>query len=132
MARKFSFEGWSTNNVPQDLQFLSPNAQCEFFKCIVKSYRNLFASKMSDVLTISIRCDGSVDRPRTDKTNLMAKAMTKDGEENNICLSAGEPEERGALAVHNAISRACSVTLKNVCQPSCLAHRNQHGGHFNG
>ena len=107
MARKFSFEDWSANDVPQDLQYLSPNAHSEFLKCIVKSDRNSLASKMSDALAISIRCDGSVDRTQVDKIYLMAKAITKDGRENDIFLGAGEPKERGALGVYSAILRAC-------------------------
>ena len=41
----------------------------------------------------------------------MAKAISKDGEENNIFLGAGELKERGAQGVHNAILAACSATL---------------------
>ena len=45
----------------------------------------------------------------------MAKVVSKDGEENNIFLGAGEPKERGAQGVHNAILAASSATLgKNV------------------
>ena len=39
-ARQFFFEDLSANDVPQDLQYLSPNAHSEFLKCIVKSGRN--------------------------------------------------------------------------------------------
>ena len=110
LAREFSFDDWSASDMPQDLQYLSPNAHSEFLKCIVKSDRNSLALKMSDALAISLRCDGSVDRT-IDKIYIMAKAISKDGEENNIFLGAGEPKERGAQGVHNAILAACSATL---------------------
>ena len=111
LAREFSFDDWSASDMPQDLQYLSPNVHSEFLKCIVKSDRNSLALKMSGALAISLRCDGSVDRTQIDKIYLMAKAISKDGEENNIFLGAGEPKERGAQGVHNAIVAACLATL---------------------
>ena len=103
MEREFSFDDWSASDMPQDLQYLSPNAHSEFLKCIIKSDRNSLVLKMSDTLAISLRCDRSVDRMQIDKIYLMAKVVSKDGEENNIFLGAGEPKERGAQGVHNAI-----------------------------
>ena len=29
-------------------------------------------------------------------------------------------------------SYTCPKMLKNVCQPSCIARRNQYSGHFSG
>ena len=52
LAREFSFDDWSASDMPQDLQYLSPNAHSEFLKCIVKSDRNSLALKMSDALAI--------------------------------------------------------------------------------
>ena len=111
MAREFSFDDWSASDMPQDLQYLSPNAHSEFLKGIVKPDRNSLALKMSDALAISLRCDGLVDRAQINKIYLMAKATSKDGEENNIFLGAGGPKEREAQGVHNAILAACSATL---------------------
>ncbi|CAB4006718.1 Hypothetical predicted protein [Paramuricea clavata] len=111
IANAFSFDDWSINGMPNDLQYLSPNAHSEFLKCIVKTDRNSLASKMSNSLAISLRCDGSVDRTQIDKIYLMAKAISRDGKENNIFLGAGEPKERGAVGVHKAILSACSATL---------------------
>ena len=91
IANAFSFDDWSINDMPNDLQYLSPNAHSEFLKCIVKTDRNSLASKMSNSLAISLRCDGSVDRTQIDKIYLMAKAISRDGKENNIFLGAGEP-----------------------------------------
>ncbi|CAB4039605.1 E3 SUMO- ligase KIAA1586-like isoform X4 [Paramuricea clavata] len=111
IANAFSFDYWSINDMPNDLQYLSPNAHSEFLKCIVKIDRNSLASKMSNSLAISLRCDGSVDRTQIDKIYLMAKAISRDGKENNIFLGAGEPKERGAVGVHKAMLSACSATL---------------------
>ena len=39
------------------------------------------------------------------------------------------------LCMHSIQRQVCAVrlpTLKNECQPSCIAHRNQYSGHFSG
>ena len=110
IANAFSFHDWSVNNMPNDLQYLSPSAHREFLKCIVKSHRNSLASKMSNSLAISLRCDGSVDRTQIDKIYLMAKTISRDGKENNTFLGAGEPKERGAVGVHKTIRASSFVT----------------------
>ena len=81
MASAFSFDDWSVNNIPHDLQYLSPTAHREFLECIVKSDQNSLASKLSNSMAISLRCDGSVDRMQIDKIYLMAKTISQDGEE---------------------------------------------------
>ena len=86
---------------------------------------------MSDALAISLRCDGSVDRTQIDKIYLMAKAILKDGEENNIFLGAGEPKERGAQGVNNAILAACSATLgENIEGEDALLTQNRRASPF--
>ena len=56
----------------------------------------------------------------------MAKAITKDGEENCIFLGAEEPKERGALGVYNAILRACSATLgENIEDENALLNQSK-------
>ena len=79
--------------MPQDLQYLSPNAHSEFLKCIVKSNRNSLASKMSDALAISLRCDGLVDRTQIDKIHLMARPYQKT-EKKTISFLAQESQKK--------------------------------------
>ena len=67
---------------------------------------------MSNSLAISLRLiDGLVNRTQIDKIYLMAKAISRDREENNIFLGAGETKERGAVGVDKAKISACSATL---------------------
>lgn len=61
-----------------DLQYVSPNGHHDILETIVRSDRDRLKNKLAnDVLAISIRCDGSVDRTQEDKIYTTAKIVTK-------------------------------------------------------
>jgi hypothetical protein len=99
-----------------DLQYLTPSAHKEFLECIVESDRDRLARKLTtDVMALSIRCDGSVDRTRIDKIYVMAKVVTQSGCQEQYFLGASEPRIRGAKGVLGAVEDAC---IKTVGKPT--------------
>jgi hypothetical protein len=70
---------------------LTPTAHKHSLKTIVENYRNEFALKtMNNVLAISLRYDGSVDRAQIDKIYVIIKVIKKSGKEEHFFLGAGE------------------------------------------
>ena len=113
VASSFS---WNSKKVMKehdiDFQYLTPASHKEFLQCIVESHRSILAKKLTtDVLALSIRCDGSVDRTQIDKMYVMAKIVTKNGTEEQYFLGASEPSSRGAKGVLEAVEEACRETV---------------------
>lgn len=95
-----------------NLQYLSPNGHHEFLESIVASHKQEIVEKIiSDSIALSIRCDGSVDRTQIDKMYVMAKTVSKTGEENLYFLGEAEPTERGSVGMLDAVKAACSSVL---------------------
>lgn len=87
---------------------MTTTAHKHFLKTIVESYRNEFASKnMNNVLAISLRCVGSVDRAQIDKIYVIIKVINKFGKEEQFFLGAGEVCKRGAVGILESIETAC-------------------------
>jgi len=66
---------------------------------------------LDDILALSIRCDGSVDRTQIDKIFVQLKSLNKMGKEEQYFLGAAEPEERGAKGICGAVETACINTV---------------------
>lgn len=66
MASNFTFNELN-ENITYDFQYLTPASHKEFLQCIVKSYKKTFSDKLiSETISMSLRCDGSVDRSQID------------------------------------------------------------------
>ena len=113
IANQFSY---SKQHLPAtetiDFQYLTPSSHKEFLTFIVQSDSSELSDKLTnETLTISLRCDGTVDRTQIDKIYVMAKVITKEGESELYFLGASEPKVRGANGVLQALKQACSNTL---------------------
>jgi hypothetical protein len=62
---------------------------------------------MNNVLTISLRCDGSIDRTQIDKIYVLIKVVNKSGKEEHFFLGTGEVCKRGAQGILEAIETGC-------------------------
>ena len=68
--------------------------------------------KTFETLTISLRCDGSVDRTQLNKSYIIAKLVSPTGVAENVFLGAAEPQTDGAKGVHDAILTACARAVR--------------------
>jgi hypothetical protein len=66
---------------------------------------------MKDVLTISLRCDGSVDRSQIDKIYILIKVIDKSGKEDQYFIGAGLISKRGAQGILDAVEIASINTI---------------------
>ena len=68
------------NDKVLDLQHVSGPSHQEFLQVIVEADHDRLREKLkNDILALSIRCDGSVDRSQVHKIFTMAKIITKTG-----------------------------------------------------
>jgi len=82
---KFNNTNEENNFDIYDFQYLIPATHKDLLKTIVTSYRKQFSLKlMKDVLAISLRCDGSVDRSQLDKIYVIKKLLTSLGKKINF------------------------------------------------
>ena len=78
----------------------------------MSSYKETLVAKMlHDTLSLSVRCDGSVERTQIDKIVVMAKVVTITGEEEEYFLGAAKPQERGAKGMCAAVQEACTFVV---------------------
>jgi len=109
---KFNHTNEENNFDTYDFQYLTPATHKDLLKTIVTSYRKQFSLKlMKDVLTISLRCDGSVDRSQIDKIYVLIKVIDKTGKEDQFFLGAGLVSKRGAQGILDAIEVASINTI---------------------
>ncbi|KAL5233951.1 hypothetical protein ACI65C_001361 [Semiaphis heraclei] len=107
MASNFTFNELN-ENITYDFQYLTPASHKEFLQCIVKSYKKTFSDKLiSETISMSLRCDGSVDRSQIDKIYIILKTVSLKGVEEQYFLGAGQVEQRGAEGILDAIETAC-------------------------
>ncbi|KAL5245424.1 hypothetical protein ACI65C_012834 [Semiaphis heraclei] len=107
MASNFTFNELN-ENITYDFQYLTPASHKEFLQCIVKSYKKTFSDKLiSETISMSLRCDGSVDRSPIDKIYIILKTVSLKGVEEQYFLGAGQVEQRGAEGILDAIETAC-------------------------
>lgn len=71
-------------------------------------HKTAFIEVLKDSLAVTLRCDANVDRTQIDKTLVLAKVVSKPGEEALFFLGASEPDERGAKGILNF---SCCRTL---------------------
>ncbi|KAL4122559.1 hypothetical protein QTP88_014865 [Uroleucon formosanum] len=107
MASNFTFNELN-ENITYDFQYLTPASHKEFLQCIVKSYKKTFSDKLiSETISMSLRCDGSVDRSQIDKIYIILKTVSLKGVEEQYFLGAGQVEQRGAEGILDAVETAC-------------------------
>jgi len=107
MASNFTFNELNKNST-YDFQYLTPASHKEFLQCIVKSYKKTLSDKLiSETISMSLRCDGSVDRSQIDKIYVIIKTVSLKGVEEQYLLGAGQVEKRGAEGILDAIETAC-------------------------
>ena len=124
MASAFSWNcGKMTTEQDWNLQYLTPASHKEFLQCIVQSHQEILAKKLTnDVLALSIRCDGTVDRTQIDKIYVMAKVVRGVGSEEQYFLGASEPRCRGAKGILEALEEACINTVGESAAKHILRH----------
>lgn len=71
---------------------------------------------MNNVLAISLRCDGSVDRAQIDEIYVIIKVINKSGKEEQFFLGADEVYKRGALDILEGIETACINILGSILE----------------
>ncbi|KAL4107180.1 hypothetical protein QTP88_017563 [Uroleucon formosanum] len=67
----------------------------------------LKANGKLETISMSLRCDGSVDRSQIDKIYIILKTVSLKGVEEQYFLGAGQVEQRGAEGILDAIETAC-------------------------
>lgn len=73
----------------------------------MKSYKKTFSDKLnSETISMSLRCDGSVDRSQIDKIYIILKTVSLKGVEEQYFLGAGQVELRSAEGILDAIETA--------------------------
>jgi len=111
-SQSFNFNDESKEaKLDQNLQYVSPVSHLEMLKCIVEADRASLSKKIEQSIAISLRCDGSVDRTQLDKIFVMAKVVSKTGEDETVFLGAAEPDIIGAQGHFNAVKTACKNTV---------------------
>lgn len=91
---------------PEVVQYVTPTNHGDLLSTIVSADMVNLKKEMFSALAISLRVDGSVDRMQIDNIHVMAKIVSKDGEEKLVFLGFDEPEERGAEGYLGAVISA--------------------------
>ena len=75
-----------------------------------------FSTRLSNILALSLRVDGAVDKQQIDNKHVMAKYMTTSGEPKTVYLGFSQSEEKGSGlfgAVKEVVSK-CGVPWEVV------------------
>ncbi|XP_050533483.1 uncharacterized protein LOC126901196 [Daktulosphaira vitifoliae] len=112
-AQLFQDKNVSVLCVPLDVnfQYLTPTAHKEFIQCITKSDHSVQNILSSNILSLSLECDGSVDRMQIDKICVFAKVIKKSGESVQYFLGISEPTCQSAAVILGAIENAIDTTV---------------------
>lgn len=111
LGKMFNFNSTttSTENLEKvSLEYVNPGSHAEILQCIVDSNKNSLIEKIKDSLSVSLRCDGSVDRTNIDKIYVLAKIVTKHGNLETIFIGTAAKTERQAEGLMNAVKRTIS------------------------
>ena len=75
-----------------------------------------FSTRLSNILALSLRVDGAVDKQQIDNKHVMAKYMTTSGEPKTVYLGFSQSEDKGSGlfgAVKEVVSK-CGVPWEVV------------------
>ena len=88
------------------VKYVTPVNHADLLTTIVSADKVNLKKEISSAMAISLRVDGSVDRMQKDNIHVMAKIVTKDGEEKLMFFGFDEPEERGSEGYFEAVISA--------------------------
>ena len=89
-----------------DLSYVTPHNHRDLLLIIAETDRKSSLARFEDVLTISLRVEGAVDKQRIDNKHVMAKMVLRNGDIKTEYLGFSESEERGSLGQHEALQSA--------------------------
>ena len=67
-----------------------------------------FSTRLSNILTLSLRVDGAVDKQQIDNKHVMAKYITTSGEPKTVYLGFSQSEEKGSSGLFGAVKEVVS------------------------
>jgi len=100
-----------------DLQYINPYWHHELLMTIAEADRKTFSTRLSNIIALSLRVDGAVDKQQIDNKHVMAKYITTSGEPKTVYLGFSQSEETGSSGLFGAVKEAvskCGVPWEDV------------------
>jgi hypothetical protein len=96
-----------------DLQYISPGTHRDLLLTIADVDRKKNSVVPDDILALSLRIDGAVDKQRLDNKHVMAKYIAINGDEKTVYLGFCESHEVGSLGLWHAAQEAAEKSGKS-------------------
>ena len=103
-----------------DLQYVTPASHRDMLLTIAETDRKAFALRFKDILALSLRIDGAVDKQRIDNKHVMAQVVTAVGDMEIWYMGLAESEKRGSEGLLEALRKAsakCGATWPAIFNP---------------
>jgi len=100
-----------------DLQYVTPASHRDMLLTIAETDRKAFALRFKDILALSLRVDGAVDKQRIDNKHVMAQVVTAVGDMETWYMGLAESEKRGSEGLLEALRKAsakCGATWPEI------------------
>jgi hypothetical protein len=89
-----------------DLQYVNPVNHRQMLDSIVKADIPTLRKTFENVLAMSLRVDGSVDRMQVDNKHVLCKIVHENGDEKTVFVGFHSPEERGVTGYVDAVKKS--------------------------
>lgn len=105
-----------------DLQYVNPSTHREMLLTIADTDRKSFVSCLQNILAVSLRVDGAIDKQHLDNKHVMAKYVTDNGVAKTVYLGFNESLETGSFGLFKAVQEA----IKKVDYPGTNYFQKLH------